>query len=326
MEPIERDSLSASYLFENMRWSPVKVGFMANAFDPDYYPSALFRIVRLRSELTAEDMKAAVQARASDDFEQDGQAQNGGSDGLRYVGKGYVANLQAIEDGTFPEAPPLGFSGPASASADALAYLSKIIAFCSEKGIELTLFQTPLLPGATEWVGDYAAYHDFIKGSADDAGVVFIDFNYLKPEIITYEDGMFSDLEHATESFAQRFSFVFAGLVAGGNGKTVSDGSFFTSYDTYRGLYNAVASTWVTEATDRGARVSSVGTATPEYRVAVLTDDDNMDTVRSVDWQTDDEAEFFPLKPGDYIVTVEARPRGDEDAAPKGNWVEIHVD
>jgi hypothetical protein len=103
-------------------------------------------------------------------------------------------------------------------------------------------------------------------------------------------------------------------------------GSFFTGYDTYRSLYNAVASTWVTEATDSGARVSSVGTAAPEYRVTVLADDEEMDTVRAGDWQTDEEAVFQPLAPGDYLVTVEARPRGDEDAAPKGNWMEIHVD
>jgi hypothetical protein len=323
MEPIERDSLSASYLFENMRWSPVKVGFMANAFDPDYYPSALFRIVRLRSELTAEDMKAAVQARASDDFEQEGQAQNGESDGLRYVGKGYVANLQAIEDGTLPEAPPLGFSGPASASADALAYLSKIIAFCSEKGIELTLFQTPLLPGATEWVGDYAAYHDFLEDYAMKKGSEFIDFNYLNPEIITYDDSMFSDFGHVTDEFAQRFSQVFAGFVEDMNR---ADGIFFTNYETYRDRYNAVASTWVIKATANSASVDSVGTATPEYRVTVLIDNEDMDMVREEAWHRGKNTKFKTLGPGDYIVTVEARPEGDDNAVPKGNWFALRID
>ncbi|MDR1496773.1 MAG: hypothetical protein LBS67_07660 [Clostridiales Family XIII bacterium] len=351
MDSVERDSLSASYLFDNMRWSPAKLEFLADAFNPDYYASALFPVVRLREELTADDVKAAARGRAS---ESAGRANPLEGEHLRYVGKGYVANMQVIEDGTLPEAPPLGFSGPESADADALAYLSKIVSFCAENDMELTLFHTPFLPGATEWIGDYAAYHDFIADYAERAGIAFMDFNYLNPAIITYEDGMFSDLEHATEDFARRFSEVFAGLVAdgeatapgassvasgaavsgeppGGADDDVSTGpregdEFFTEYDTYRELYDAVASTWVTEATESGARVASIGTATPEYRVSVLNDDEDMETVYAGDWQTDDVAAFPPLESGDYVVTVEARPLGDEDAAPKGNWTELHVD
>jgi len=336
MEPIERNSLSASYLFDNIRWSPVKAAFMADAFDPDHYPSALFPVVRLREELTAKDIAVAVQGRIS---EMEGTAQTLESEQLRYAGKGYVANLEVIEEGTLPEAPPLGFSGADSVAMDSLAYLSKIDRFCDENDMELTLFQTPLLPGATEWVGDYAAYHDFIASYAEGADVKFMDFNYLKPEIITYKDEMFSDLEHATETFAQQFSKVFAGLIAESDsaepgGNEVDSGSvepapqdkFFTDYDTYRDLYHAVASTWVTKSTKSGVHVASIGTATPEYRVTILHDNEEMDAVRSVDWQIGAEVEFPPLDPGDYIVTVEARPQGDEDAELKGNWDALHVD
>jgi hypothetical protein len=334
MDSIARDSLSASYLFDNMRWSPVKFAFMADAFDPDDYPSALFPVIRLREELTAADIKSAVASRLS---ALAGAPKTLESDQLRYAGKGYVANLQIIENGTLPEAPPLGFSGSGSIDEEASAYLSKIERFCRDNDMHLTLFQTPLLPGATEWVGDYAAYHDFLSDHASRQGVGFVDFNYLKPEIITYEDEMFSDLVHATETFAQQFSKVFAETIAdggleepvmtdGGLEESVMAERFFTGYDTYRELYDAVASTWVVEASASGARVASVGTAAPAYRVTILRDDEAMDAVYATDWQIATDVAFPPLDAGDYIVTVEARPQGDEDAAPKGNWDELHVD
>jgi hypothetical protein len=323
MNPIERDSLSASYLFDNMRWSPVKLGFMRDAFDPDYYPSALFPVVRLRGELTTKDLTAAVFGRASDANDSGDPAQDLASSLLRYDGRGYVANLQVIENGTLPEAPPLGFTGSDSVARSALDHLSRIIGFCKSEGIELTLFQTPLLPGATEWVGDYAAYHDALARVAEDAGVDFLDFNYISPEVITYDDSMFSDLEHLTDEAAHRFSGVFASLLTAGGG---DGGVFLGDYEAYREQYRAVASTWVTEARPDGAQVASIGTVVPEYRVAVLTDDDAMDVVLSTDWQTGDTAQYDELSPGDYIVTVEARPFGDDDAEPKGNWTELHVD
>jgi hypothetical protein len=323
MDPIGRDSLSASYLFDNMRWSSVKLEFLIDAFTPDDYPSALFPAVRLREELTAEDLKAGAKGFWA---ELAGRTQTLVSEQLRYVGKGYVANLEVIEDGVLPEAPVLGFSGPGSAAPDALAYLSKIVRFCAENDVALTLFQTPLLPGATAWVGDYAAYHDFIADYAERAGVGFMDFNYLKPGIITYEDGMFSDLEHVTEAFAGEFSGVFAGLAASDDAVgAAARNEFFTAYDEYLDRYDAVASTWVT-ATEGGARAASVGTATPEYRIAVLRDDEEMEEVYRTAWQTDEKAEFPSLAPGDYLVTVEARPRGDEDASPKRNWADLRVD
>jgi hypothetical protein len=325
MDPVERDSLSASYLFDNLRWSPVKLEFLTAAFDPDYYPSAFFPVIRLREELTAEDLAAGVRGRLAE--MKDG-AQTSLSEQLRYAGKGYVANLQVIENGELPEAPPLGFSGPESVDAGALAWLSKIVSLCAERAIELTLFQTPLLPGATEWIGDYAAYHDFIASYAEREGIKFFDFNYLSPDIIEYEDAMFSDLEHTTEAFAQRFSEVFARLIADGDDPsgTSADGAFFTSYDEYRALYNAVASAWITEATKSGARVAATGTAIPEYRVSVLHDDEEMESVYAGEWQTDDAANFPPLPSGDYLVTVEARPLGNDNADLKGSWTELHVD
>jgi hypothetical protein len=333
MEPIERDSLSSSYLFDNMRWSAVKAEFMADAFDLDYYPSALFPIVRLRENVTMKDIEDAIKGRLSrrDNSTKLVNPSRGGAVDLHYEGKGYVANLQAIEDGTLPEAPPLGFSGPDSVAAGPMGYLTKIGRLCEENGMELTFFQTPLLPGATEWVGDYAAYHDFIADRAKGMGAGFMDFNYLDPGIIAYEDGMFSDLEHTTADFARRFSDVFAGLLAGdgterGTGAPTREDAFFTGYGTYLDLYKAVASTWVTEADADSAGVASVGTASPEYRVAVLTDDEDMEPVRTTDWQTGREAAYPALEPGDYIVTVEARPLGDEEAEPKGNWKELHVD
>jgi hypothetical protein len=323
IDPAGRDSLSANYLFDNMRWSIVKAEFLADAFDPDHYPSALFPIVRLRAELTAEDMKAAWNRPLLRDEDGPAQIMEGGR--LRYEGKGYVANLEVIEEGTLPEAPPLGFSGPGSVAPGSLDWLTKIIRFCDENDMELTFFQTPLLPGATEWAGDYAAYHDFIADYAESACVGFLDFNYLKPEHITYEDDMFSDLEHVTEAFAPRFSGTFAKRLAEDDlGGTSAASPFFTDYDTYRGLYDAVASTWITKVSEGGASVASIGTATPEYRITVLKGEE-MGVVYATDWQTDGEAVFPGLEPGDYIVTVEARPVGDEDATPKGNWEELHV-
>jgi hypothetical protein len=324
MDPTERDSLSASYLFDNMRWSSVKSEFLVNAFGPDHYPSALFPVVRLRAELTAEDLKAAARGLLT---ERNDVAQITEGDGrLRYESKGYVANLGLIEEGTLPEAPSLGFSGPGSVAAEPLFWLGKIVRICDENDMELTLFQTPLLPGATEWVGNYTAYHDFVADYAKDAGVGFMDFNYIKPGIITYEDDLFSDLEHVTEAFAPLFSETFAGLVASGDAAgTFREDPFFTDYDTYRGLYDAVASTWITKVSEDDVSVASIGTAMPEYRISVLRGEE-MDVVYSTDWQENREAVFPDLDPGDYIVTVEARPLGDDGAAPKGNWEELHVD
>jgi hypothetical protein len=324
MEAVERDSLSASYLFDNMKWSPVKAGFLADAFSIDRYPSALFPAVRLRDELTPADFAAAVEGHIAD---LKGSPEILESEELRYAGKGYVANLLAIENGTLPEAPPLGFAGGKSAAASSMGYLDKMVNYCKTNGIGLVLFQTPLLPGATEWIGDYAAYHGFLAGYARDEGIEFWDFNYLSPDIIAYEDDMFSDLEHATEGFAQDFSEVFAGLaVEHEEGKPVAAEKFFADYGTYRELYHAVASTWVESVSAGGVRVASVGTAEPEYRVAVLRDDGEWSKVYRSEWQVGAKFSLPALEAGDYTVTVEARPQDGEGIGTKGNSEELHVE
>jgi hypothetical protein len=313
----EQDSLSSDYLFENMRWSGVKAGYLLDAFSPDYWPSALWPAVRLREELTADDIRGAAEGRLQ---ALQGSPQQLKSDQLEYRGKGYVANLEEIQGGVLPQADPLGFTGSGSITPKARDYLDRIVMLCEAEGIELTIFQPPLLPGATAWIGDYAAYHDAVDAYAQEHGLTFIDFNYIDPDIITYEDAMFSDLEHTTVAFAQEFSGTFSDILGTyyTDGAEAIAGSFGT-YDDYRARYAVVASVWVTGVSADGVSAASVGVGEPEYYFSVVTDDEAQETVFEREWSASPEAEFPELAPGGYIVTVLARTVGSPEETEKMN-------
>lgn len=89
--------------------------------------------------------------------------------------------------------------------------LIKIIKYCKEKNIKLTLFIAP----EPEWTlvgkGNYQDYHNFINSISEKHKIDFYDFNLCKASYFDANDHqLFMDEQHLNIAGAEKFSKLFS--------------------------------------------------------------------------------------------------------------------
>lgn len=131
-----------------------------------------------------------------------------------YAGKGYVANLSRVENEGFSgqNLPPIKEN---EFSDDDKKYLTKIIKFCNNNNIQLTLFSSPIPNYTLVSVGNYDDYISQVKNFADQYGVEYYDFNLLKESYFSGAGDLFKDNDHLNEYGAEKFSKIFSEFFSG---------------------------------------------------------------------------------------------------------------
>lgn len=91
-----------------------------------------------------------------------------------------------------------------------LKYLNKIVKLCREEGIQLVLVTTPFTDFYLQAVGNYDTFYEYMKEYAADHGIEYYDFNFCKPDILTFQEDDFMDYHHLSGKGAAKYSAVFA--------------------------------------------------------------------------------------------------------------------
>lgn len=108
-------------------------------------------------------------------------------------------------------------------------YLIKIIEYCQDKNIPITLFVSPMDNLRLISTEGYDLYVDQIKGIAREYGIEFYDFNLVKDEYLhIHEGGYFSDSGHMNSFGAEIFTPFFAKVVSGDYSE--NEKYFYSSY------------------------------------------------------------------------------------------------
>lgn len=91
-------------------------------------------------------------------------------------------------------------------SVEAKQYLLKIIEYCADRDISLTLFSSPM----PEWMmikaGDYDYYVDQVRSIADEYGLQYYDFNLCKEQYLSLSYEHFRDDDHLNGEGADVFT------------------------------------------------------------------------------------------------------------------------
>lgn len=89
-------------------------------------------------------------------------------------------------------------------------YLRKIICFCKEREIPITLFVAPMYQLAPISTEHYDYYVDEIRTIAEEYGIDFYDFNLVKEEYLPIqEDKYYMDTDHLNGAGAEFFTTFF---------------------------------------------------------------------------------------------------------------------
>lgn len=122
-----------------------------------------------------------------------------------YHESGYMEALYSIDEKQYKEYKN-GDMDLEPMSVEAKQYLLKIIEYCADRDISLTLFSSPM----PEWMmikaGNYDYYVDQVRGIADEYGLQYYDFNLCKEQYLSLSYEHFRDDDHLNGAGADVFT------------------------------------------------------------------------------------------------------------------------
>lgn len=145
-----------------------------------------------------------------------------------YVGKGYVANGGTVKNWNYFS--PNGWEPIKidEISTDWEEDLKRIIDFCEERDIELTLVSAPMSDFILSGHGNYDEYIDYVKKMIAGTDIKYIDFNLCRENVFPMTSEVFYDETHLNYVGAERLSTLFADLVTD---TLKEEDVFYSSYD-----------------------------------------------------------------------------------------------
>lgn len=170
-----------------MRPSINKMQFMLSMSRRDKYPDTLFPFIRYREHVfDTPYISELVELKKSDDYRNYKlRYENGnGETTLEYRDKGYHYNLGVMPEYTLAYPQEINLQTEGVMSANTEGYLRKIIEYCKEKNIQITLFINPVYETQILSTIEYDSYHQQILAIADEYEVPFYDFNLCKSEYL----------------------------------------------------------------------------------------------------------------------------------------------
>lgn len=109
------------------------------------------------------------------------------------------------------------------------AYCRRIIEYCQERDIPITLFVSPIYDLQLISTLDYDDYVEAVGAFAEECGVPFYDFNLAREEYLPFQDSSyFRDEEHLNYEGAKLFTTFFHKVMT--NNKADNQKYFYASY------------------------------------------------------------------------------------------------
>ena len=210
------------YITDHMRFSINKMQFIASMCRKDKYLDTLFPFIRYREHVFDTPYIAEQLAlKTSDDYKNYKlrYEDENGEPTLEYRDKGYHYNLGVMPEYTMAYFREIDFQTEGVMPPNTEAYLRKIIEYCQEKNINITLFINPIYETQILSTIEYDSYHQQVLAVADEYGIPFYDFNLCKSE---YLDIMhrenFADAGHLNSVGAELFTPFLWKVVSGDTG------------------------------------------------------------------------------------------------------------
>lgn len=207
-----------------------KIQYLLDASSQKYYINSFIPATRNRAKIfNAKYIKDLIVRKNSPSYK------NYGYDYLQYtkgVGlatytkNGYIPSSVIIEDWNyFHSLSPFNIK---NISKDWLRYLKKIITFCNENNIQLTLVSVPMPDYLVlTQLKNYYEYVALVKSLIVDTCVDYYDFNLCKSNYFPNTSYLFEDISHLNCYGADTFSRLLADFI---NGKIKQEDLFYDSY------------------------------------------------------------------------------------------------
>lgn len=206
--------VSVYAISDYMRWSPSKLQLLLNAARPDLFINHFFVARRNWRQLghigALRKCVAGKNTSSYKNYEYDFLKHENEA----YAGKGYVASTVRIKDGTFNDTYGSNAFSVDRINDDWYLYLDKIIDFCKNSGIELTLVCAPLSEYLVSCYGkEYDKYHNMLSKIAKNAGLAFWDFTLCKAQYLPLDAEDYQDSAHLNMFGAELFSGLFGDIL-----------------------------------------------------------------------------------------------------------------
>lgn len=248
-----------------------------------------------------------------------------------YVKDGFYYSEHKAEGGVLYDIiRPEAFTAD-SMTGEAEEYLRKILEFCREKQIAVTLYSVPVTDYQAALYGEYDLYVEQVRSIAEEYGQTYYDFNLCRKELLDLtDDGLFRDQGHLNVWGAERFSECFADVFEGlETGTLTYEQCFYPSYreklaEGKQRIFGLLVEAEEAAEDEVGYRITPIHNLqgnSIEYFVYTKTDEGEKKVL--ADWgaaDEDSECFYFTAARTCGTVYIEARPKGGKEST---NFVQI---
>lgn len=297
-----------------MRWSSNKMEYIYFMCKKEHYPETVLPLLRYRSKLFDTEYIADQITHKSEKEYKDYKytIKNEATDEIKveYRDKGYCYNAgecRLFDISLIWKKNKILDENPMTE--DAELYLRRIIEFCRDEGIDITLFSSPVYELQMISVGNYDAYVKQIQKIAAEYGMNYYDFNLCKEEHFPIQSQEnFFDIGHLNSVGAERFTaFLW---------KVTEENRVDYFYDSYlEKLKNSEEAFYGLVYSDdeemRCYQIASNREKGMEYRIESLSEDGE-DYICLQDYSENKEFQMNGNEHGVFRIAV--RKTGDQDA------------
>lgn len=316
-EPIENQYFYARNWgnTDYMEISPIKFEYALSIAGPEIYTDIFLPFSRYRDKLDDWDyIEQVTEAKQSDDYLSYRQHLGGDDEYNERLGQGYVYSTFVFKDsqrsGTYSKMPENAMGEKSE------QYLRKIIRYCQDRDIGITLFVSPLDGLALTSVENYDNRVKYIRRIAEEYDIPFYDFNLAKEEYLQLNKSeYFCDSAHLNHEGADVFTPFFHEVVSA----SVSENAE-KFYDTYAekqknsapavyGIIRMNTEFVQGEDTYIGYQIASNKDSGIEYRIIITPDEGEQYMVQDFTENKD-----FGIRAGEHgICTVVSRVKDAPD-------------
>lgn len=193
-----------------MHLSLNKMEYMYTLSEKEQYIDTVFPFTRFRSNLFDFGyISNNVRKKQTDDYKNFKYHFEDESGVVEFQDKGYGYTSRVLKDSQRKILIRNSLSEEVHITEDAEVYLRKIIEYCQEEEIRLTLIVSPIYELQTFSTGDYDSYRLQIANIAEEYGVPFYDFNLCKEKYLDIQHPeYFMDTGHLNATGAVVFTEV----------------------------------------------------------------------------------------------------------------------
>ncbi|MCL2013542.1 MAG: hypothetical protein FWG69_00985 [Oscillospiraceae bacterium] len=162
-----------------------------------------------------------------------------------YVGKGAVSNRRTKSEGRVGHTATRKWTEE-EVDSKKLRFFHKAIELCKSKGTPVILLDAPTPLAAIRSQSGYAEYEKFVQNIADEHGVPFYNFGYVKDSAFERKDIYFYDRKHINHIGLPVFSRVIARFTNEYLNDTLDENEYFySSYEETMAANPKIFNTWM---------------------------------------------------------------------------------